>query len=284
MTPPDGCGRFAPSPTGPLHLGSLVTALASFLDAKARGDRWLVRMEDLDPPREQAGASALILAQLDAHGLHSDEPVLFQSARHQAYQQALKQLMDQGLAFACSCSRSQLEQDLAAGLTHRNEDGEILYSGRCRPTSKKCQSSGASEGAQARHAWRFLSVDGADDFVLKRADGFWAYHLAVVVDDAKQHVTRIVRGDDLKLALPRHRALQQALGLKEPEVVHVPVVRNPAGEKLSKQTKAAPLSIETPRENLQRAWDHLQVNMPADWVLQVTPAFRALVTSLAVAR
>ena len=279
-----GCGRFAPSPTGPLHLGSLVTALASFLDAKARSDRWLIRMEDLDPPREQAGAAPLILDQLKAHGLRSDEPVLYQSARHQAYEQALQQLIAQGLAFACSCSRSQLEQDLAAGLTHRNADGEILYSGRCRPASAERQSSGACGGNQSRQAWRFRSVDGSDDFVLKRADGFWAYHLAVVVDDAEQGITRIVRGDDLTLALPRHRALQKALGLDEPGVVHVPVVRNMAGEKLSKQTKATPVAIETPHENLQKAWDHLRANMPADWVREVTPAFQALVTSIAVGR
>ena len=279
-----GCGRFAPSPTGPLHLGSLVTALASFLDAKARGDRWLIRMEDLDPPREQAGAAALILDQLNAHGLHSDEPVLLQSTRHQAYEQALQQLIAQGLAFACSCSRSQLEQDLAAGFTHRNADGKILYSGRCRPASAERQASGAYTGSQSRQAWRFRSVDGSDDFVLKRADGFWAYHLAVVVDDAEQGITRIVRGDDLTLALPRHRALQKALGLNEPEVMHIPVMRNAAGEKLSKQTKATPVAIETPHENLQKAWDHLQAHMPADWTREVTLAFTALITSIAVGR
>jgi glutamyl-Q tRNA(Asp) synthetase len=284
MTQSDGCGRFAPSPTGALHQGSLVTALASFLDARARGDRWLIRMEDLDPPREEAGAAARILNQLEAHGLTSDAPVMTQSSRHQAYQAALEQLIQQGQAFACRCSRSQLERDLADGLTSRNGDGEILYTGRCRPTSAETPSSGACPDFQQKQAWRFRSADGADDFVLKRADGFWAYHLAVVIDDAEQGVTRVVRGDDLTLVLPRHRALQKALGLDEPEVVHVPVVRNMAGEKLSKQTKATPVDIQTPGENLQKAWDHLRANMPADWVLEVTPAFQALVTSIAVGR
>lgn len=277
MTPSDGRGRFAPSPTGPLHMGSLVTALASFLDAKSRGQSWLVRMEDLDPPREQAGASALILEQLAAHGLQSDGPVMFQSTRHQAYQQALRQLMDQGLAFACRCSRSQLEQDLAAGLTHRNGDGEILYGGRCRPPSAQSQSSGTCDDTQSRQAWRFRSADGSDDFVLKRADGFWAYHLAVVVDDAHQGITRIVRGDDLQLAWPRHQALQKALGLASPDILHVPVLRNQAGEKLSKQTKATALRSETAVENLAQAWKHLQQQMPASWISQVKPAFDRLV-------
>jgi glutamyl-Q tRNA(Asp) synthetase len=261
-------------------MGSLVTALASFLDAKSRDQSWLVRMEDLDPPREQAGASALILEQLEAHGLHSDGPVLFQSTRHQAYQQALKQLMDQGLVFACSCSRSQLEQDLAAGLTHRNADGEILYGGRCRPASAQCQSSSDCEGTQSRQAWRFRSADGSDDFVLKRADGFWAYHLAVVADDAHQGVTRIVRGDDLQLAWPRHQALQKALGLASPDILHVPVLRNQAGEKLSKQTKATALRSETAVQNLLQAWDHLQQQMPASWVGQVQSTFDQLIRGL----
>ncbi|MGA1083619.1 MAG: tRNA glutamyl-Q(34) synthetase GluQRS [Burkholderiaceae bacterium] len=276
MSNPQGRGRFAPSPTGPLHMGSLVTALASFLDAKSRGDDWLIRLEDLDPPREQAGASAMILDQLRAHGLQSDGPVMRQSTRHQAYQEALQRLIDQGLAFGCSCSRSQLEQDLAAGLTRRNVDGEILYSGRGRS-----KPGGDQDGPQpSQQAWRFRSAEGADDFVLKRADGFWAYHLAVVVDDADQGITRIVRGDDLLLALPRHRALQAALGLPQPEVLHVPVVRNPAGEKLSKQTKAQAVSTTAPGEQLQAAWDHLSRCMPGDWIQAVKPSFERLIQSL----
>ena len=276
MSNPKGRGRFAPSPTGPLHMGSLVTALASFLDAKSRGDDWLIRLEDLDPPREQAGASAMILDQLRAHGLQSDGPVMHQSTRHQAYQEALQRLMDQGLAFGCSCSRSQLEQDLAAGLTRRNADGEILYSGRCRS-----KPSGEQAGAQpSQQAWRFRSAQGSDDFVLKRADGFWAYHLAVVVDDADQGITRIVRGDDLLLALPRHRALQAALGLPQPEILHVPVVRNTAGEKLSKQTKAQAVSTTAPGEQLQAAGDHLRHLRPGDWVQAVKPSFERLIQSL----
>jgi len=273
---PKGRGRFAPSPTGPLHMGSLATALASFLDAKSRGDDWLIRIEDLDPPREQAGASEVILNQLRAHGLQSDEPVLYQSSRHQAYQEALQRLIDQGLAFGCSCSRSQLEQDLAAGLTRRNADGEILYSGRCRS-----KPSGEQAGAQpSQQAWRFRSPDGSDDFVLKRADGFWAYHLAVVVDDADQGITRIVRGDDLLLAMPRHGALQAALGLHQPEILHVPVVRNQAGEKLSKQTKAQAIGCDIPIDNLEQAWHHLQQTMARPWVTSTQPSFERLVQDL----
>ncbi len=276
MSNPKGRGRFAPSPTGPLHMGSLVTALASYLDARSLGQVWLVRIEDLDPPREQAGASETILSQLKAHGLQSDEPVLYQSARHQAYQQALEELVGRGLAFACSCSRSQLEQDLAAGLTHRNADGEILYSGRCRSRS----AAGPVEHESSQRAWRFRSADGSDDCVLKRADGFWAYHLAVVVDDAHQGITRIVRGDDLLLAMPRHRALQAALGLPQPEVLHVPVVRNQAGEKLSKQTKAQAIDCDRPIDNLEQAWYHLQQTMERPWVTSAQPSFERLVQDL----
>lgn len=265
-----GRGRFAPSPTGPLHLGSLVSALASFLDARAHGQSWIIRLEDLDPPREQAGARDLILRQLQAHGLQSDEPLWFQSQRGDAYQAALERLKAHGLVYACRCSRRQLEQDLNQGLTSRNADGEILYSGRCRTP----HASPTVDEARGPVAWRFRSPAGQDDFVVKRADGFWAYHLAVVVDDAAQGISRIVRGDDLALALPRHRALQQALGLSEPEVLHVPVLRNAQGEKLSKQTQAPALSVDQPRQNLQQAWAHLQQVMPEQWLTAARPVFQ----------
>lgn len=257
-------------------MGSLVTALASFLDARSLGQAWLIRMEDLDPPREQVGAAAHILEQLEAHGLHSDEPILFQSSRHQAYQEALQTLIDRGLAFACNCSRSQLEKDLAAGLTHRNADGEILYGGRCRSRPAP----GPLEQESPQQAWRFRSADGSDDCVLKRADGFWAYHLAVVVDDAHQGITRIVRGDDLLSAMPRHRALQAALGLAQPEILHVPVVRNQAGEKLSKQTKAQAIGSDRPIDNLEQAWHHLQQTMERRWVASAQASFERLVQAL----
>lgn len=290
-------GRFAPSPTGPLHLGSLATALASYLDAKAHGLRWWLRMEDLDPPREPTGAAALILAQLSDHGLRWDiwpeaqggraNGVLYQSdraraivvpgehdadAQRSAYAEALDRLIGAHQAFRCRCSRSQLAGLANAREMAHTEDGEALYPGRCRPPAP-------AVAPQERHAWRFFDPAAPlqDNFVMKRADGFWAYHLAVVVDDAFQGVTRIVRGADLASALPRHRALQRALGLTEPLVMHVPVVVNALGQKLSKQTRAPALggTLGEIREQRQAAWTHLQAQMPADWLAQVTPTAEA---------
>lgn len=299
-------GRFAPSPTGPLHMGSLASALASFLDARALGLPWWVRMEDLDPPREQAGAAALILQQLKDHGLcwdswpeaPQDQGVLFQHQRHGAYAEAIAQLRAAGLAYPCTCSRRQLQDLVDEGRASRLPEGEIRYPGSCRPTSgtKGMQSdsgptaakpsraeSEASAGVSASisiakptPAWRFLSPGGEDDFILKRADGFWAYHLAVVVDDAHQQVSRIVRGADLESALPRHRWLQAALGLPKPEVLHVPIIRNARGEKLSKQTLAPALSGgDAVHGQLRAAWHHLETVMPRHWLDQVAACFLA---------
>lgn len=261
------CGRFAPSPSGPLHQGSLVTGLASYLDARSRGQRWLVRMEDLDPPREQPGAAQQILQQLRDHGLQWDawpqagrtDPreagVLFQSTRHAAYAEALDQLRQSGQAFVCRCSRRQLE-------------GQTRYPGTCRDQSFD---------TNGPHAWRFRSPEGQDDFVVRRADGFWAYHLAVVVDDAHQGVTSIVRGDDLAGELARHRWLQAALGLPAPTVLHIPVLRNARGEKLSKQTQAPALAGgDRVRVQLQDAWHYLEDVMPGPLIEQWAPAFTAL--------
>jgi glutamyl-Q tRNA(Asp) synthetase len=266
-------GRFAPSPTGPLHLGSLATALASWLDARAQSYAWLVRMEDLDPQRQAAGAADLILAQLSAHGLvwqASVSPpartngVLYQSDRNAAYQTALLQLLTQGRAFACTCSRKKLQQAADSGLAQQNADGEVLYPGFCRDAQ--------IDPGRPDVAIRFRSDAGDDDFVIRRADGFWAYHLAVVVDDAFQGITDIVRGDDLLLAAPRHDALRLALGLSSPRLIHVPVIRNRDGEKLSKQTRAPAVRIDSPHavaQQLQAAWQHLQTQMPEAWVKQV---------------
>ena len=251
-------GRFAPSPTGPLHLGSLATALASHAMARRRGAAWLLRMEDLDPPREPPGADTRIRQQLHAHGLIWDrwqgdgadgDGVMVQSRRHAAYQLALNRLLAAGQAFACQCSRRQLQQDLDDGLTQRLPGGEIRYSGRCRDLGLK---------AEPGRSIRIRSPEGGDDFVLWRADGFWAYHLAVVVDDAEQAIDHIVRGSDLIDALPRHRLLQQLLGLPSPPVWHVPVICNANGEKLSKQTLAAAVSEDQVETNLSLAWDHLR--------------------------
>ncbi len=269
-----GAGRFAPSPTGPLHEGSLVAALASFLDARAHGLKWWVRMEDLDPPREQAGAAAQILQQLRDHGLTWDDwpdaprGVLFQSARHAAYETALQALRSQ-FVFACSCTRSQLEEAVRRGETTRLPEGEVRYPGTCRHAPAQAQT--------AARSWRFCSPQGENDFVVRRADGLWAYHLAVVVDDAYQGVTRVVRGVDLEQMLPRHRWLQEALGLPKTEVLHVPLVVNARGEKLSKQTQAPALgSGQAVHGQLTRAWTHLEQHMPRAWVERVLPVWKTL--------
>jgi glutamyl-Q tRNA(Asp) synthetase len=240
-------GRFAPSPTGPLHAGSLVAAVASWLDARAAGGRWLLRMEDLDRPRCVAGAADAILRQLDAYGLHWDETVLFQSTRDDAYAAALDVLKAQDRAYPCACTRAQLAQ------APRNAEGETLYPGTCRK--------GLPPGAVAR-AWRVRVPSGevgfhdrihgelsqnlprdVGDFIVKRADGLFAYQLAVVVDDAWQGVTDVVRGADLLWNTPRQIVLQGLLDLPTPRYAHVPLVTNDAGQKLSKQTRAPALPL-----------------------------------------
>ncbi|MCA1978134.1 MAG: tRNA glutamyl-Q(34) synthetase GluQRS [Thiobacillus sp.] len=238
-------GRFAPSPTGPLHFGSLVAAVASWLDARAVGGRWRVRMEDLDTPRCVPGAADTILAQLEAYGLVWDDGVLHQSQRTEAYAAALDRLKATDHAYACACTRSQL------AAAPRNAEGETIYPGTCR--------AGLAPGAVAR-AWR-VRVDAANvcfqdrvrghlcqrldigvgDFVVRRADGLFAYQLAVVVDDAFQGVTDVVRGADLLWNTPRQIHLQHLLGLPTPRYAHVPLVVNAAGQKLSKQTLAPAL-------------------------------------------
>ncbi len=254
------CGRFAPSPTGALHAGSLVAALASWLDARAQGGRWLLRIEDVDTPRCVPGADQHILQQLAACGLQPDEPSVWQSQRGDLYAQALQRLREQGLAYDCGCTR----QDIAAALAARGQGkarfGELVYPGTCRPAN------GGLAGRSAR-AVRFLTqpaqpgletVQWTDrrlglqqqdvaaavgDFVLQRADGLWAYQLAVVVDDAAQGVTHVVRGEDLADNTPRQLLLQRALGLPQPAYLHTPLVCGPDGAKLSKQNGAKALVL-----------------------------------------
>ncbi|HQT00983.1 MAG: tRNA glutamyl-Q(34) synthetase GluQRS [Hydrogenophilales bacterium 16-64-46] len=242
---PGYTGRFAPSPTGPLHVGSLVAAVASWLDARAAGGRWRVRMEDLDRPRCVPGAADTILRQLDAYGLDWDGEVLFQSQRDDAYAAAIDQLKSAGHAYPCACTRSQL------AAAPKNAEGETLYPGTCR--------AGLPPGATPR-AWRVRVGDVSacfhdrvrgdlcqkldaevGDFIIKRADGLFAYQLAVVVDDAFQGITDVVRGADLLWNTPRQIHLQSLLGLPTPRYAHVPLVVNAAGQKLSKQTLAPAL-------------------------------------------
>jgi glutamyl-Q tRNA(Asp) synthetase len=255
-------GRFAPSPTGPLHAGSLVAALASWLDARALAGRWLVRIEDVDTSRCVDGADAVILHQLADLSLVPDEPPVWQSRRGALYQQALDRLIAQGLAYPCSCSRKDIEDALAAQGHPRHRHGELVYPGTCRE---------GLQGRQAR-AWRLLTTAQpvlwqdrrlgpqqqdvqaeVGDFVLKRADGPWAYQLAVVVDDAAQGVADVVRGEDLADNTARQILLQRALGLPTPRYLHTPLVPGPNGEKLSKQNGAPPLDTSDPLAALNAA-------------------------------
>ena len=245
-------GRFAPSPTGPLHFGSLVAALASWLDARCAGGRWLVRLEDLDQPRVVPGAAEKILRQLAELGLESDGPVIYQSARLGLYEDALRKLAAR--TYPCSCTRKELEDSALA------IDGSRIYPGTCR--------NGLASGKSAR-ALR-LRTDAAPirfndrvqgeiaqsvetqvgDFVLRRSDGVISYQLAVVVDDAAQGVTDVVRGADLLDSTARQIHLQRLLGVATPRYLHVPVATNVAGEKLSKQTVAAEAGGEDVRQAL----------------------------------
>ena len=237
-------GRFAPSPTGPLHFGSLVAALASWLDARAAGGTWLVRMEDLDQPREQPGAAALILGQLESLGLQWDGAVEYQSRRTQAYRDALDALSAH--TYWCGCTRKEVEDSSLAPLA---ADGARIYPGTCRNGIAAGKAKRAVRVRTDAAPIRFEDrVQGAceqavgrdvGDFVLLRADGLFAYQLAVVVDDAAQGVTDVVRGADLLDSTARQIHLQRLLGFPEPRYLHVPVAVTTAGEKLSKQTNAA---------------------------------------------
>jgi len=250
-------GRFAPSPTGPLHFGSLVAALASWLDARAARGTWLLRMEDLDKPREQPGASGAILRQLDALGLHWDGPVLYQSTRTAVYAAALERLRARGATYPCGCTRSEM-MDSALAI-----DGARVYPGTCRAGLAPGKMARATRVRTTNEPIRFADrVQGeiaqsveeqVGDFVLQRADGVIAYQLAVVVDDAEQGVTDVVRGADLLDSTPRQIWLQRLLGYATPRYLHVPVAVNAAGEKLSKQSGARPVDGEPHAELLARA-------------------------------
>ncbi len=243
-------GRFAPSPTGCLHQGSLLTALASYLDARACAGRWLVRIEDIDPPREEAGASARILADLQAHALHWDGEVMYQSQRGEAYEAALARLKQQGLLYPCDCSRSKIKAlgDVYPGLCRdRQPPPAPPVAWRVRVPDARL---GFDDALQGRFEQDMAREVG--DFVLKRKEGLMAYQLAVVVDDAEQGVTHIVRGSDLLDSTPRQIYLQQQLGVAAIHYAHLPVLLNSEGQKLSKQNHAPSLAGLDPRENLLR--------------------------------
>ncbi|EEA02028.1 Glutamate--tRNA ligase [Burkholderia sp. H160] len=266
-------GRFAPSPTGPLHFGSLVSALASWLDARAHRGAWLVRIEDIDGPRTVPGAAEDILATLERFGMHADETPIWQSQRIARYQQALEQLQATGLVYPCGCTR----KEIADSLLHAHARNTTLaYPGTCRT---------GLHGKPAR-AWRLRVPDGAPavitfddrwqgpqtqnlatevgDFVLRRADDQWAYQLAVVVDDADAGITHIVRGADLMDSTARQIYLQRCLGVATSSYLHVPVVTNEHGEKLSKQTGATALDCDKPLDALVAAARHLGLDLGSE--------------------
>lgn len=284
-------GRFAPSPTGPLHAGSMAAALASWLDARVHGGRWLVRIEDVDTPRCLPGADAEILRQLTACGLVPDEAPVWQSHRGALYAAALETLHAAGLAYGCRCTRREIALVQAASGHDRTRHGELVYPGTCRPGGAQPVAWGAAR------AVRLLTVqpDGAEvcldwtddrlgpqhqnihrevgDFVLRRADGLWAYQLAVVVDDALQGVTHVVRGEDLADNTPRQIWLQRCLGLPTPRYRHTPLVRDAQGEKLSKQTGAPAVAVDRPVEVLRAAAAALGLAVP--WCADVDAVLQA---------
>ena len=265
------CGRFAPSPTGPLHFGSLVAAVGSYLEARSLGGTWRVRMEDVDEPRCLPGAAEDILRTLTAFGFEWDGPVAYQTRRVELYREALEQLRECGRIFPCACTRKELADSRLVQLA---PDGAQIYPGTCRQ--------GLPAGKEAR-SWRLRVVDESiafddavqgrvaqnlahevGDFVLLRADGFFAYQLAVVVDDAEQGITHVVRGADLLESTPRQIFLQRLLGLPTLHYAHLPVAVNSAGEKLSKQTCAAPLDNTKPQPALWNALAFLGQSPPAE--------------------
>lgn len=269
------CGRFAPSPTGPLHLGSLLAAVGSYLAARAAGGRWLVRIEDIDPPRVVPGAADAILRSLEAHGLRWDGQVLWQSRRTAAHHAALDRLREAGLLYPCACTRRELAAVARAGV-----DGPV-YPGTCRaglPPGRSARAwrlrvadtriefRDAIQGTQAQHPARAVG-----DFVLQRADGLIAYQLAVVVDDAFQGVTQVVRGIDLLGSTARQIYLQQCLDLPRPDYAHLPLLVDRQGMKLGKQTGAHPLDDRHAGANLRQVLTALQLPPPDD-LLGAPPA------------
>ncbi len=263
-------GRFAPSPTGPLHFGSLVTALASYLEAKTRNGQWLVRIEDLDPLRESTTAVGQILQSLQAHGLIADEEVRFQSDRRQAYFQAIATLQLAGRAYYCGCSRKLLKNHGGRHPGHCRQ--RVRHSTDATPLAMRF----ALENADARWHDEFLGPQQQwvkaeiDDPVILRKEGFFAYQLAVVVDDIDQGITDVVRGSDLLDMTAQQRQVFQALKAEPPRWLHIPVILNSEGQKLSKQNRAPALDDQIPGTNL---WQALQVlgQCPPQELRQVPP-------------
>jgi len=286
-------GRFAPSPTGPLHEGSLVAALASWLDARAHRGRWLVRIEDVDTTRCEYGVDEIILGQLAICGLISDEPPLYQSNRVAAYEDALAQLATAGLVYPCGCSRREIEEVLITLGFLQERNDERVYPGTCRnglggkpARAIRVLTSIGDEDISIRWLDRRLGRQRQNlsrevgDFILKRADGLFAYQLAVVVDDAHQGITHVVRGEDLTDNTPRQIHLQRLLDLPTPEYLHTALVMGINGHKLSKQNGATPLDVASPIAALQQAarvldLPHIDGLSVSEWLAAATRAWAA---------
>ena len=286
-------GRFAPSPTGLLHAGSLVAALASWLDARAHGGRWLVRIEDLDTARNVAGAAETIVAQLESVGLRADGAIVRQSQRTALYDAALHKLEARGRAYPCACSRRDLALAVAAPAGANGARVEAIYPGTCRAglggraqRSLRLRVESVDGSGQAAIDWfdRRLGAQHQDvarevgDFVLKRADGVFAYQLAVVVDDGEQGISDVVRGEDLADSTARQILLQRLLDLPTPRYLHTPLVRTADGVKLSKQTGATPLALDDPLQALRAAGRVLDLDARgttiAEWLASAIACWR----------
>ena len=261
-------GRFAPSPSGPLHFGSMVAALGSYLDARHHRGAWLLRMEDLDPPREKPGAADDILRTLEAFGFEWDEAVLYQSSRQEAYRAALETLRQAGLIYPCGCSRREIAKSGAEGI-----EG-FVYPGTCRngtihdrsPRSIRLRTNANPLAFSDKVCGKLQQNIEREvgDFVVRRADGLFSYQLAVVIDDAFQSITHVVRGADLLLSTPRQIYLQQLLGLPNPHYAHLPLALGADGRKLSKQSRAQPVLKENPLPALLAAFGFLNQQIPDD--------------------
>jgi glutamyl-Q tRNA(Asp) synthetase len=300
-------GRFAPSPTGPLHAGSLVAALGSWLDARAHHGKWLLRIEDIDTPRSILGADQEIMRQLLACGLKWDEEVIWQSKRQKHYENALDRLYELHLLYPCMCSRQSILDTLQANGVKLERNQELVYPGTCRPDSSQSFAKKRSESEVC--AWRLALpqkciIEFEDrllgkqsqnvnqevgDFVLQRRDSLFTYQLAVVVDDAEQEITHIVRGQDLLSNTARQIHLQNILGLSNPQYLHLPLVLDAHGEKLSKQTLATAIQTGDARQalnELRQAAKHLGLqNLPdgentriEEWLLAATQAWNKQIT------
>jgi glutamyl-Q tRNA(Asp) synthetase len=261
MTPVPDIGRFAPSPSGDLHFGSLVSAVGSYLEAKAIGGKWLIRIENIDPPRELPGSAQSIIDDLKTFGMEPDAPVLYQSDRFTAYQDAVDKLLYDGQAYPCACSRKDLP---ASG----------IYPGTCRTGIKKGKDARSIRFLAHNSSISFVDKlqgpvqDPIDDFIIRRADGFFAYQLAVVVDDEFQEISQVVRGADLLDSTARQIALQNALGYDTPAYMHLPLVVSAEGKKLSKRNSSDPVQNQNPIDAVSMALKFLGQNPPSGVTLE----------------